>query len=313
MQTHVAENRAEVRWVRELFPEARSYLDVYAPAGLLHAKSVLRARHLARRRRPRRAAPTPARRSRTARRRTCSSAAACSAGAPPRPRACSVSLASDVGGGTSLSMLRNMADAYKVQALRRRAADRLEGAARGDARRGAGARPRATRSARSTPAAMADVCVWDCGRRRGGDAPRTQVARTLHERVFAWMTLGDERNLVEAFVAGESRYRRSRPRTEPAPESHAHASRARRHQQAVPGGEGQRPGQPARRARRDPRRARRERRRQVDADEDHLRRRPARRRRDPLERRAGADRIAGSRRARSASAWCSSTSACSTR
>ena len=28
-----------------------------------------------------------------------------------------VSLASDVGGGTSLSMLRNMADAYKVQAL----------------------------------------------------------------------------------------------------------------------------------------------------------------------------------------------------
>ena len=28
---HVAENRDEVRWVRELFPEARSYLDVYAP------------------------------------------------------------------------------------------------------------------------------------------------------------------------------------------------------------------------------------------------------------------------------------------
>jgi guanine deaminase len=30
----------------------------------------------------------------------------------------------------------------------------------------------------------------------------------LHERVFAWMTLADERNLVESFVAGESRYRR---------------------------------------------------------------------------------------------------------
>ena len=28
MQTHVAENRAEVQWVAELFPEARSYLDV---------------------------------------------------------------------------------------------------------------------------------------------------------------------------------------------------------------------------------------------------------------------------------------------
>jgi hypothetical protein len=26
--------------------------------------------------------------------------------------------------------------------------------------------------------------------------------------VFAWMTLADDRNLVEAFVAGASRYRR---------------------------------------------------------------------------------------------------------
>jgi guanine deaminase len=37
---------------------------------------------------------------------------------------------------------------------------------------------------------------------------RASVARTLHERVFAWMTLGDERNLVEAYVAGRSAYRR---------------------------------------------------------------------------------------------------------
>ena len=41
MQTHVAENRDEVRWVRELFPDARSYLDVYAGPGLLHPRSVL--------------------------------------------------------------------------------------------------------------------------------------------------------------------------------------------------------------------------------------------------------------------------------
>ena len=41
MQTHVAENRDEVQWVRELFPEARSYLDVYTRAGLMNARSVL--------------------------------------------------------------------------------------------------------------------------------------------------------------------------------------------------------------------------------------------------------------------------------
>src|SRR5437899_564294 len=41
MQTHVAENRDEVRWVAELFPEARSYLDVYHRHGLLNERSVL--------------------------------------------------------------------------------------------------------------------------------------------------------------------------------------------------------------------------------------------------------------------------------
>ena len=42
MQTHVAENRDEVRWVRELFPEARSYLDVYTRAGLMTRAACLR-------------------------------------------------------------------------------------------------------------------------------------------------------------------------------------------------------------------------------------------------------------------------------
>jgi guanine deaminase len=35
------------------------------------------------------------------------------------------------------------------------------------------------------------------------------VARTLHERVFAWMTLGDERNLAAAFIAGRKHYDRT--------------------------------------------------------------------------------------------------------
>ena len=36
-----AENRAELAWVAELFPSARSYLDVYARNGLVGARSVL--------------------------------------------------------------------------------------------------------------------------------------------------------------------------------------------------------------------------------------------------------------------------------
>lgn len=116
MQTHVAENRDEVRWVRELFPEARSYLDVYTRAGLMHSRSVLAHAiwlddndRAVMRDTGAQIAHSP------------SSnlfigsglfdwRAALEAGV-------AVGLASDVGGGTSLSMQRNMLDAYKIQAL----------------------------------------------------------------------------------------------------------------------------------------------------------------------------------------------------
>lgn len=40
VQSHVAENLDEICWVHKLFPEARSYLDVYDRAGLLRQRSV---------------------------------------------------------------------------------------------------------------------------------------------------------------------------------------------------------------------------------------------------------------------------------
>ena len=206
MQTHLAENRAEVRWVRELFPEARSYLDVYARAGLLHAKSVFahgiwlddadRAA-LARRRRADRAfavvEPLPRQRPvRLAR----------GAEAP----ASHVSLASDVGGGTSLSMLRNMADAYKIQALageRLTAWTALHAATRG----AAAALGLADEIGASSPGRW-PTSASGTGRSAPVATRRAAVARSLHERVFAWMTLADERNLVDAFVAGKRATRR---------------------------------------------------------------------------------------------------------
>lgn len=41
IQTHLAENPAELQWVRELFPETRHYTDVYFRAGLLGPKTIL--------------------------------------------------------------------------------------------------------------------------------------------------------------------------------------------------------------------------------------------------------------------------------
>jgi guanine deaminase len=205
MQTHLAENRAEVRWVHELFPEARSYLDVYAAAGLLHARSVFAHGIWLD----------------DADRAALAAAGAQIAHSPSsnlflgsglfgwraaREAGVRVSLASDVGGGTSLSMLRNMADAYKVQALageRLTAWQALHAATRG----AAVALGLADEIGSFEPGTFADVCVWDPA--AGAVATRrASLARTLHERIFAWMMLADERNLLRAFVAGRCHYDR---------------------------------------------------------------------------------------------------------
>ena len=205
MQTHLAENRDEVRWIKELFPEARSYLDVYAQAGLLNAKSVFAHGIWLD----------------DADRAALAAAGAQIAHSPSsnlflgsglfgwraaEAAGVKVSLASDVGGGTSLSMLRTMADAYKIQALggeRLTAWTAWHAATRGAAQ----ALGLAGEIGSFDAGSVADVCVWD---RAVGPVAlrRDDVARTLHERVFAWMTLADERNLVETFVAGVSLYRR---------------------------------------------------------------------------------------------------------
>ncbi len=88
---------------------------------------------------------------------------------------------------------------------------------------------------------------------------------------------------------------------------------AARHPQGLSGRRRQRRHRPHGDAGRDPRGARRERRRQVDADEDHLRRDAADGRRDVLGGRGRSRPTIRRMRARSASGWCSSTSRCSRR
>ena len=199
MQTHLAENRAEVQWVRDLFPEARSYLDVYARHHLLNERSVFA--HGIWLDEDDRAA--------------LAGAGAQIAHSPSSnlflgsglfdwranlDGGVAVSLASDVGGGTSLSMLRSMADAYKVQALR---GERLTAwVALHAATRGAAHALHLGGEIGSLEAgATADVCVWDIA--VGPVAvQRDNLARSLHARLFAWMTLADDRNLVAAWIAG---------------------------------------------------------------------------------------------------------------
>ena len=206
MQTHVAENRAEVAWARELFPEARSYLDVYARAGLLHRRSVLAHGiwlddddRAALRLSGASIAHSP------------SSNLFLGSGLFDWNAAVKsdtgVSLATDVGGGTSLSMIRTMLDAYKVQAMagqRLTAWKVLHAATLGAAQ----SLLLADEIGSFDAGCVADVCIWDWAVEPVGQR-RMEVARTLHEKLFAWMTLADDRNLAEAWVAGVPRHRRA--------------------------------------------------------------------------------------------------------
>lgn len=198
MQTHVAENRAEVAWVGELFPQARSYLDVYDAVGLLHPRAVL-AHGIYLDERDRRVMVE-----RGAQIAHCpSSNLFLGSGLFDWPGApFNISLASDVGGGTSLSLPRNMGDAYKVQALR---GERLTAwAALHAATRGAAqALQLGGEIGGLSVGQSADLCVWDWAVGAMAEA-RDAAARELHERVFAWMTLADERNLAACYVAGRA-------------------------------------------------------------------------------------------------------------
>ena len=115
LQTHLAENRDEIAWVARLFPGSRDYLDVYASHGLVGRRSVFgHGIHLAE----------------DAWRRLHDAGAAVAhcptsnnflgsghfrmADAKRAGRPVRVALATDVGGGTTLSMFATMNEAYKV-------------------------------------------------------------------------------------------------------------------------------------------------------------------------------------------------------
>ena len=111
------ENKAEIARVAALFPEARSYIDVYARAGLPGRRSVFgHCIHL-QDERSRRARRKPAPSPRSARRRIFSSAPACLIRRGSAQAGVRIALATDVGGGTSYSMLRTAAEGYKVLQL----------------------------------------------------------------------------------------------------------------------------------------------------------------------------------------------------
>ena len=117
MQTHLSEQTDEIAWVRELFPRARDYLDVYEGFGLLGPGAVFgHCIHLEPRERARLLEAGAALVHCPTSNSFIGSGLFDMAGLKAEGQR--VGLATDIGGGSSFSMLRTMAAAYEVAQLR---------------------------------------------------------------------------------------------------------------------------------------------------------------------------------------------------
>ena len=206
LQTHLAENHEEIATVRRLFPEASSYTDVYDRYGLLGPRSIFgHCLHLAEHELQRLSA-------------TRSVAAFCPTSNlfigsglfdlarlrdPARP--VRVSLATDVGGGTSYSMLRTAAEAYKVLQLQGQNLSPLEAfylMTLGNAR----ALGLETKLGSFRAGSEADVVVLDPYATPAMAHRMATVTGDLEATLFVLMTLGDDRAVRATYVLGEPAY-----------------------------------------------------------------------------------------------------------
>jgi guanine deaminase len=199
VQTHVAENRREVAWVRELFQARRDYVDVYEHHGLLGPRSILaHGIHLSERELRRCHA-------------THTGIAHCPtsnlflgsglfqlhrAKNPVRP--VHVGTGTDVGAGTTLSMLRTLGEACNVASVLGRPLSAAQALFLGTL---GGARALGFDSVGTfAPGADADVVVLDpasvpFGRRTRGDD-------SIEDALSRLIALGDERSVRATYVDG---------------------------------------------------------------------------------------------------------------
>ncbi len=200
VHSHVAENAEEVAWVRELFPWSRSYLDVYDRFGLLRERAVYaHCIHLDEADRARMAESGAAMALCPTSNLFLGSGLFDLDGA--RRAGVAAGMATDVGGGTSFSMLRTLAEGYKVAQLRGQ--DIAPFHALYLATLG-GARALRLDSAIGSlePGKEADLVVLD-PEATPLLARRTAAAESVEEQLFAQVVLGDDRSIARTYVMGE--------------------------------------------------------------------------------------------------------------
>ncbi len=201
MQTHLSENRAEIATTMSLYPQHPDYLGIYAHYGLLGPRSLLgHAIHLSEW-------------EISVMAETGSVAVFCPTSnlfigsglfdhARIQNADIPVAIATDIGGGTSYSMLRTLDEAYKVCQLQGQNLPPLYAfymITLGNAK-ALGLKDKIGTLDTGTEA---DIVVLNANA-TPAMALRMETVETLAEELFVLQTLGDDRAIVETYVAGRA-------------------------------------------------------------------------------------------------------------
>jgi guanine deaminase len=205
LQSHVAENMTEVEWVKQLFPDSRSYLDVYDSFGLLAARAIYgHCIHLDQADRKRMQESQ-------------SAVAFCPTSnlflgsglmslQTMQDESMLIGLATDVGAGTSFSMLQTLNEAYKVSQLAGFSLSPLNafylttlGAAK--------ALDLEHQIGNFEMGKEADFVVLDL-QATELMALRMEQAESIEDQLFALMMMGDDRSIQATHIMGERHYLR---------------------------------------------------------------------------------------------------------
>jgi guanine deaminase len=203
MHTHLSENKKEIEWVLDLFPERESYLDVYDHYGLLHNRSVFaHGIHLSDCECQRLAD-------------TESAIAFCPTSNlflgsglfklnKMEDKGIRVGMGTDVGAGTSFSILQTMSEAYKIMQLQQEKLHPIKSlylATLG----GAKALHLEDKIGNLEIGKEADFVVLDLHATQLMRF-RMNQATTLEEKLFVLMSLGDDRTVCETYIYGDLAY-----------------------------------------------------------------------------------------------------------
>jgi guanine deaminase len=207
MHTHLSENPGEIAYVAELYPDATDYLDVYDRFGLVGPRSVFaHCVHMSDRALSRMAQAG-------------AGIAFCPTSnlflgsglfdlAAADRHGVGIGIGTDVGAGTTLSVLQTLGEAYKVCQLRGASLDpfrALHLATAGGARiMGIADRVGALLPGQEADFILLDMAATPLLARRSAGA-------SLHDRLFALQVLGDDRAVAATWLRGRPAYARPAP------------------------------------------------------------------------------------------------------